>query len=212
MVALAEYRTTGSTSMDPAITELILLPESPSIQADEDNSGMLASDATASACSSSFSTPVTALYPSNAYPALISDPAGEEPREISEGVQLMAPMIVYWQETDLSKFDPGYAATLAKRLDIDFTPTATSETAPPSDRSQSTSSTSPADDGGENSSKPDLSIAAKAGIGVGTAVAAILMVVAGLILYRRYVRKKARLDRKAALQNEQPELVQTRAA
>jgi len=118
----------------------------------------------------------------------------------------MAPMIVYWQETDLSHFDPEYAATLAARLDIDFTPTATSETAP------STSATSPADHGGEKSSKPDLSVAAKTGIGVGTAVAAILMVVAGLILHRRYVRKKARLDRKAALQNEQPELVQTRAA
>ncbi|KAI4704876.1 hypothetical protein J4E89_009461 [Alternaria sp. Ai002NY15] len=166
---------------------------------------MLASDATASACSSSFSTPVTAQYP-NAYPALISDPAGTEPREISEGVQLMAPMIVYWQETDLSDFDPEYAATLAARLDIDFTPTATSGTAP------STSATSPVDDGGEKSSKSDLSIAAKAGIGVGIAIAAILMVVAGLILYRRYVRKKAKLDRKAAVQNEQPELVQTRAA
>ncbi|KAI4681335.1 uncharacterized protein J4E84_007571 [Alternaria hordeiaustralica] len=167
---------------------------------------MLASDATASACSSSFSTPVTALYPSNAYPALISDPAGEEPREISEGVQLMAPMIVYWQETDLLHFDPGYAATLAARLDIDFTPTATSGTTP------STSATSSADYGGERSSQPDLSIAAKAGIGVGVAIAAILIVVAGLVLYRRYVRKKAKLDRKAALQNEQPELVQTRAA
>ena len=118
----------------------------------------------------------------------------------------MAPMIVYWQETDLPHFDPGYAATLAARLDIDFTPTATSGTAP------STSATSPADDGGERSSKPGLSIAAKAGICVGVAIAAILIVVAGLVLYRRYVRKKARLDRKAALQNEQPELVQTRAA
>jgi len=198
--------------MDPAITELLLLHKSPDTQADEDDSGMLASDATASACSSSFSTPVTALYPSNGYPALISDPDGTEPREISRGVQLMTPMIVYWQETDLSLFDPGYAATLAARLDIDFTPTATSETAPSSDRSQFTSSTSPADDGGERSSKPDLSIAAKAGIGVGIAIAGIIMVVAGLVLYRRYVRKNARLDRKAALQNEQSELVQTRAA
>jgi len=197
--------------MDPAITELLLLHKSPDTQADEDDSGMLASDATASACSSSFNTPVTALYPSNAYPALISDPAGTEPREISRGVQLMTPMIVYWQETDLLHFDPEYAATLAARLDIDFTPTATSEAAPPSDRSQSTSATSSADDGGGKSSKPDLTIAAKAGIGVGVAIAAILIVVAGLVLYRRYVRKKAKLDRMAALQNEQPELVQTRA-
>jgi len=202
----------GSTSTDPAITELLLLHKSPDSQADEDDSGMLASDATASACSSSFSTPVTALYPSNGYPALISDPAGKQPREISRGVQLMAPMIVYWQETDLPHFDPEYAATLAARLDIDFTPTATSETAPPSDRSQSTSATSPADDGGEKSSKPDLTIAAKAGIGVGVAIAAILIVVAGLVLYRRYVRKKATLGPKSALENEQPELVQTRAA
>ncbi|KAI4945895.1 hypothetical protein J4E91_007809 [Alternaria rosae] len=116
-------------------------------------------------------------------------------------------MIVYWQETDLLHFDPEYAATLAARLDIDFTPTATFETASPSDRT-----TSPADDGGERSSKSDLSIAAKAGIGVGIAVAGIIMVVAGLVLYRRHFRKKARLGPKSALQNEQPELVQTRAA
>lgn len=124
----------------------------------------------------------------------------------------MTPMIVYWQETDLLQFDPEYAATLAARLDIDFTSTATFETAPPSGRSQFTSATSPADDGGERSSEPDLSIAAKAGIGVGIAIAGIVMVVAGLVLYRRHSRKKARLGPKSALQNEQPELVQTRAA
>ena len=195
----------------PAIVGPFPIDTNRVIRADNDNSDMSfdADDAIVISCRSRFTTPVTATTSPRFVPT-----AGDmrSTKVIDVGTQFMDPMFVYWQETDLSKFDPGYAATLAARLDIDFTPATTSETAPSSDRSQSTSATSSADDGGEKSSKPDLSIGAKAGIGVGIAVAAILMVVAGLVLYRRYARKKARLDRKAALQNEQPELVQTHAA
>ena len=168
-----------------------------------------ADDAIVISCRSRFTTPVTATTSPRFVPT-----AGDmrSTKVIDVGTQFMDPMFVYWQETDLSKFDPGYAATLAARLDIDFTPTATSETAPSSDRSQSTSATSSANDGGEKSSRLDLSIGAKAGIGVGVAIAVILAVVIGLMLYRRRVRKQRALDQTLARQNEQPELVQTRAA
>jgi len=176
----------------------------------------------ASYCSASFSfsTPyITATYGSNAYPSSI--PAADRTATIvlDEGLMGMSPMVVYWQETDLSLFDPEYATRLASKLGLDFTPTGsaavTAETASPPDRSQppsATSSTKPGPDEGETSSKSDLSIGAKAGIGFGVAIAVILAVVVGLVLYRRRVRKQRALDQTLARQNEQPELVQTRAA
>ncbi|KAI4613338.1 uncharacterized protein J4E87_009985 [Alternaria ethzedia] len=168
----------------------------------------------------SFSTPyITATYGNNAYPSSI--PAANRTATIvlDEGLMGMSPMVVYWQETDLSLFDPEYATKLASKLGLDFTPTGTAavtaETASPPDRSQPPSATSSAQlgsDAGEGSSQSDLSIGAKAGIGVGVAIAVILAVVVGLVLYRRRVRKQRALDQTLARQNEQPELVQTRAA
>jgi hypothetical protein len=78
-------------------------------------------------------------------------------------------MIVYWQESDLSNFDAKYAATIADKFDIDFTPTATAgvtaETATPPDRSQVASATSDSGQGAERSGS-QLGSGAKPGIGV----------------------------------------------
>jgi LPXTG-motif cell wall-anchored protein len=128
------------------------------------------------------------------------------------------PMLNYWQESDLSAFDPDYAATLAERFNIDFTPTATAdvtgETASAPDRSELPSATSPAGSSSIDAaadSESGLNTGSKAGIGVGAAIGAILLCVAGFLLYKRRTQKKAKLDRKSAIQNEQPEFVQTQA-
>jgi hypothetical protein len=125
-------------------------------------------------------------------------------------------MIVYWQESDLSNFDAKYAATLADKFDIDFTPTATAdvtaETATLPDRSQFASATSDSGEGAETSGS-QLGSGAKAGIGIGVAIGAILLGITGFLLYKRRLRKKlSKLDWNSAIQNEQPELVQTQAA
>ena len=137
---------------------------------------------------------------------------------ITSGQMLMQPFLVYWQSSDLSNFDPEYASALAENLQIDFTPTGTgmvtAATASPPDRSgvDSATPTSPpelitTDDG----SGSGLSTGAKAGIGLGVAVGATLLGMTAFLLYRKRSRKKAKLDRNSAIQNEQPEFVQTEA-
>ncbi|RII10904.1 hypothetical protein CUC08_Gglean006905 [Alternaria sp. MG1] len=132
---------------------------------------------------------------------------------LSSGTMTMAAMVVYWQESDLEKFDPEYAATLADHLSIGFTPTATSditsETATPPNRSQLPSATSNLGETMERSKGSGLSGGAKAGIGVGIGVGALLVALAGFLLYKRRVgRREKKLDRNSAIQNQQPEFVQ----
>jgi len=119
-------------------------------------------------------------------------------------------------ESDLSKFDPEYAATLKGKFGIGFTPSATmvitSETASPPARTQLTSATSSAVPGsqgtsGANSSGSGLDTGAKAGVGVGVAIAAILMGVAGFLMYKKRVQKQRAVQQKFAKQNEQPEFI-----
>jgi hypothetical protein len=140
---------------------------------------------------------------------------------ISSGFMLMGLMRAYWQDSDLPKFDRDYASSLAEVLlpSNTFTPTATatatditSETASPPDCSQLTSATSAAEpestrEQSAGSSNSGLSIGVKAGISVGAGIGAILLFLAGFILYKRRLQKKANLDQEAAKQNDQPEFV-----
>jgi hypothetical protein len=169
-------------------------------------------------CISTFTTPVTATN-SEKFSSTLGQPVTDNRTILSSGTMIMTPMIVYWQESDLSKFDPAYAATLAEKFDIDFTTTATAdvtpETASPPNRSQLTSATMSEgpDPGADQSiSNTGLGSGAKAGIGVGITVGVMLLCVAGFLLYRRRLRKISKLDRNSAIQNEQPEFVQTQAA
>jgi hypothetical protein len=132
---------------------------------------------------------------------------------LSSGTMTMAAMVVYWQESDLEKFDPEYAATLADHLSIGFTPTATSgvmsETATPPNRSQLPSATSNLGEVVGGSKGSGLSSGAKAGIGVGVGVGTLLVAFAGFLFYKRRVgRREKKLDRNSAIQNQQPEFVQ----
>ncbi|KAI4915419.1 uncharacterized protein J4E92_009373 [Alternaria infectoria] len=127
---------------------------------------------------------------------------------LDSGSVSMSLMEAYWQESDLPNFDPEYAAILASKFSTG-TADAPAETASPPGRSQLTSATSTVEaDSGEATG---LNSGAKAGIGIGVALGVIILCVAGFLLYRRRVQK-VKLDRKSASQNEQPELVQTRAA
>ncbi|RMZ73153.1 SH3 domain [Pyrenophora seminiperda CCB06] len=133
----------------------------------------------------------------------------------------MSPWIVMWQPSDLSKFKVDYASSLAKLLQIDFTPTptgvvtpaavtpadaATPATAAPPSRSNLPSATANV---AMTLTSSGLSTGAKAGIGIGAAIGALLLCVLVFILYRQRLRKKSKLDRLSAIQNEQPELMQT---
>jgi hypothetical protein len=119
--------------------------------------------------------------------------------------------MVFWRETDLPKFPPDYASILAQRLDLGFTPTATTSpiaAATPLDHSEIMSATSTTTSDQANRSR--LSTGAKAGIGVGVSIAAVLLMGTAFILYRWNRRgKTSKMTRQAAAQNAQPELVQT---
>lgn len=125
----------------------------------------------------------------------------------------MPAMVVYWQESDLEKFDPEYAATLANHLSIGFAPTATSditsETATPPNRSKLPSATSNLGEAIGGSKGSGLSSGSKAGIGVGVGLGTLLVALAGVLLYKRRVgRREKKLDRNSAIQNQQPKFVQ----
>ena len=132
---------------------------------------------------------------------------------LSSGTMTMPAMVVYWQESDLEKFDPEYAATLANHLSIGFAPTATSditsETATPPNRSELPSATSNLGEAIGGSKGSSLSSGSKAGIGVGVGLGTLLVALAGFLLYKRRVgRREKKLDRNFAIQNQQHEFVQ----
>jgi hypothetical protein len=170
-------------------------------------------------CISVFTTPITAYQLTDV--STLADGGGFGGRQgnttiVNSGTVSMSPMLVYWQESDLSKFDSDYAAILASKFDIDFTPTATadstSETASPPNRSQPVAATSSAGTNSEKdagSSNSGLSTGAQAGIGVGAVILAILLCTAGFLLYKKRAQRKARMDEKTAAQNDQPEYIQT---
>jgi hypothetical protein len=177
-------------------------------------------------CTKVFSTSITAYNPvafttsstnsigeTTTYIDSLDRSATDNATILSSGTMTMAAMVVYWQESDLKKFDPEYAATLADHLSIGFTPTATSditsETATPPNRSQLPSATSNLGEAIAGSKGSGLSSGAKAGIGVGVGVGTLLVALAGFLLYKRRVgRREKKLDRNSAIQNQQPEFVQ----
>jgi hypothetical protein len=177
-------------------------------------------------CTKVFSTSITAYNPvafttsstnsigeTTTYIDSLDRSATDNATILSSGTMTMAAMVVYWQESDLEKFDPEYAATLADHLSIGFTPTATSgvmsETATPPNRSQLPSATSNLGEVVGGSKGSGLSSGAKAGIGVGVGVGTLLVAFAGFLFYKRRVgRREKKLDRNSAIQNQQPEFVQ----
>ncbi|RYO58097.1 hypothetical protein AA0116_g7294 [Alternaria tenuissima] len=187
------------------------------------------------ACMSSFTTPLTAYNPEQVGGETTSDgsvwffvTSDSDSRNnstvMSTGVAQMNTMLVYWQESDLEKFDTGYASELAEALlpSNTFAPSVTttagtilgsqSGTAVPPDRSQLVSATADPKSNPEQADRPSrsgLSTGVKAGIAVGAGTGVVLLFFIGFLLYKRVsiLHRKPRLDHETAKQNEQPEFV-----
>jgi hypothetical protein len=90
------------------------------------------------------------------------------------------PLYVLWQSADLSRFPPAYASSLAKRINVPFTATA----------SPGSSSSLPAQTSPPRSSPEGLNTGAKVGIGIGVSlfVLLIISILAFFLLRRRHTR------------------------
>jgi len=127
------------------------------------------------------------------YPSIVADPVG-----------------IFWKASDLSKFEPSYAAALASKLNIAVSTTATSGTVPTQTAAPGTSS-GIAEPTSSASPSPDLSTGAKAGIGVGAAVGALAIAAFVFFLVRWRKRRTTHLHGTPTHNTtavEAPELVQ----
>ncbi|KAF1917197.1 hypothetical protein BDU57DRAFT_517750 [Ampelomyces quisqualis] len=156
-------------------------------------------------CSHAFTTPLTAF-------ALITVTTGSSTKEVyvdvradssgsgdvysytnlttfMSGTAYVEPMTIAWQYRDLAVFPPAYASSLAQRLRVDFTSTAS----PASGQAvaSQTSSLSPSRTGQSSRPSPGLSAGAKAGIAVGVVLAVLLGVIPAILTLRRRRRRKA---------------------
>jgi hypothetical protein len=184
---------------------------------------------------SSFTTPLTAYNPEQVGGGTTSDgsvwffvtsdsDSRNDSTVISTGVAQMNAMLIYWQESDLEKFDTGYASEPAEALlpSNTFAPSVTttvgtilgsqSGTAVPPDRSQLVSATADPRSNPEQADRPSrsgLSTGVKVGIAVGAGMGVVLLFFIGFLLYKRIsiLHRKARLDHETAKQNEQTEFV-----
>lgn len=110
-----------------------------------------------------------------------------KPTEVASGTAYASPLVVYWQEGDLSEFPSDYASSLASVIKVpfgDISNNSSTSTAPPAN------SSAPSANPGDQGSK--LSPGAIAGISVGVVVLVISSVVLGLYLWRRQKQQRAR--------------------
>ena len=139
------------------------------------------SDSTSSACYGTFSTELTAQYPTTGPDggvAWLSD-------VLSSGGLVEDPIVVYWRATDLTSFPSAYATSLARAIGVDLPPTSTP--ASPSSISTLPTATGPVPTTG----MPQLNTGAKAAIGVGVTFGSILLIaLVACIFWRRRVKKK----------------------
>jgi hypothetical protein len=154
-------------------------------------------------CVSTISTPlaVRALYTttytngktSSFYEQIINDRSTvSNMTTMTKGTAIADPLYVAWEASDLSLFPVAYATSLAQKIGVKFTPTATPASAASSrvvtqttgPLQTNTPPTSDADSGG-------LSSGAKIGIGVGAGVgAALLVALIAMIFVMRRLRKR----------------------
>lgn len=161
-------------------------------------------------CYSSFNTPLTAFapltvstfgnevfsaywWPSSLSSGSLAYTTKTNATLVSNGWARADAIWIGWEAEDLSKFPPAYAASLAKRIGVPFTPTAVPTnsgavaTSPvPGLSSNLPQETTTSDSGG-------LGTGAKAGIGVGAAIVFILilgLVAATLLLLRKRAQRR----------------------
>lgn len=109
------------------------------------------------------------------------------PTLISSGFAIADPINIAWAVTDLPKFPPAYASSLAKKIGVPFTPTGTAAVAAISTSLvPGLSSNLPREtDSSVSSGSGGLSTGAKAGIGAVVAVAVIIGLALLLLCLRR---------------------------
>lgn len=161
-------------------------------------------------CVSSIATPlpvralVTTTYTngvsSSFYELVINDKSTVSSiSTLSKGTAIADPLYVAWEASDLSLFPVGYATSLAKKIGVSFTPTATpasaassigvSQTGTATDSSQTGDSTGQDRESGSGG----LSSGTKIGIGVGVGVGASLLI--ALVVMAVMVRRLRRRNR-----------------
>ncbi|KAF2133981.1 hypothetical protein P153DRAFT_353197 [Dothidotthia symphoricarpi CBS 119687] len=179
-----------------------------------------------SGCWSSFSTSVTAYRPGTVLiPTFYSYSTGISSYTVvsynyelttnttilTTGRMSADAVVVYWQASDLPKFEPEYASALATHLGLTFTATTSAgtvhvETATPASTSGLPRSTS---DPQPNEDPHGLSTGAKAGIGIGAACGALVLLAGIFFLYRRRKRTHSSDYRTSDMQQtaDMPELL-----
>lgn len=113
---------------------------------------------------------------------------------MTRGTAIADPLYVAWEAKDLSLFPVAYATSLASRISVDFTPTATPASGVSSGSSPSQTGSSGGGNPSQDSSDSGLSSGAKIGIGVGVGVGAALLfalIAMGVIIRRLRNRNKA---------------------
>jgi hypothetical protein len=160
-------------------------------------------------CISAISTPlpVRALYTttytngvsSSFYEQVINDQSTvSNMTTMTRGTAIADPLYVAWEAKDLSLFPIAYATSLAQKIGVAFTPTATPASGATSrgaskTGSSQTDSTGSSQTDSPNSNNPNsgLSSSAKIGIGVGAGigVALILALIAMFFVVRRLRRR-----------------------
>lgn len=129
---------------------------------------------------------------------------------MAHGTAIADPLYVAWEAKDLSFFPVAYATSLAQKIGVEFTPTATPKsrsgvsssiasrtgTSSSSSSDSSGSSTSTADPAKSSSSSSGLSTGAKLGIGLGVGIGALLVaaVIGMAFIIRRMRRRERRFD------------------
>lgn len=158
-------------------------------------------------CTASLSTTLTVYRP-----VTFTDSEGrtwvyEEPyvntTEVSSGWKAVSPLTVFWQSTDLSRFDAAYASALASKLQVKLEVTQTSPmavtmlpTASPASTyavSAPTGTDFGSDMESESTSTSGLSPGVKVGISIGS-VCGVAILAAAMFLLHRYFRRRKITD------------------
>jgi hypothetical protein len=148
-------------------------------------------------CVSAISTPlpVRALYTTtytngradSFYEQIINDQSTvSNMTTMTRGTAIADPLYVAWEAKDLSLFPVAYATSLAQKIGVDFTPTATPASGATTDGPSRTGTPSQ-----NNSADSSMSSGTKIGIGVGVGVgAALLVALIAMCVVLRRLRKR----------------------
>jgi hypothetical protein len=109
---------------------------------------------------------------------------------VTAGTKIAAAVLIYWNASDLSLFESSYASALAKRLDLDFTPTAAPNISLPTASPAST----PNIPGPTSTPTPTLTRGATIGISIGATFGAAIVAIIAFFIFK-YLHRNRRDDK-----------------